>query len=73
MGKESQHLKMRLTNGRETVEAVWWNCPPAAAPKDQFDLACIPTINCYNGARAVQLKVLDCQPAGEAIPVQPPR
>ena len=63
MGKENQHVKMRLTDGRDTVEAVWWNCPQATLPNNRFDIACVPAVNCYNGARSVQLKVLDWRPA----------
>jgi single-stranded-DNA-specific exonuclease len=73
MGKENQHVKMHLTDGRDTVEAVGWNCPEAAVPKNRFDIACVAAVNSFNGARSVQLKVLDWQPAGGAIPGPPPR
>ena len=59
MGKENQHVKLRVTDGRETLEAVWWNCRDAVMPGDNFDLAVTPQINEYNGKRTVQLKVLD--------------
>jgi hypothetical protein len=63
MGKEQQHVKLRVTDGRQTLEAVWWNCRGAALPEGNFDIACAPAINCYNGARSVQLKFLDWQPS----------
>ena len=62
MGKENQHVKLRVTAGGPTLEAVWWNCRDAALPGDRFDLAFTPTVNDYNGRRSVQLKVLDWQP-----------
>ena len=63
MGKEQQHVKLRVTDGRQTLEAVWWNCRGAALPEGNFNIACAPAINCYNGARSVQLKFLDWQPS----------
>jgi single-stranded-DNA-specific exonuclease len=62
MGKENQHVKLRVTNGGQTWEAVWWNCRDAALPGDRFDLAFTPSVNEYNGRRSVQLKVLDWRP-----------
>ncbi|MGA2176705.1 MAG: single-stranded-DNA-specific exonuclease RecJ [Verrucomicrobiota bacterium] len=73
MGKENQHVKLRVTDGRHTLEAVWWNCGRAALPENTFDIACAPAVNCFNGTRSVQLKVLDWQPSGAAIPGPPPR
>ncbi|HWD19628.1 MAG TPA: single-stranded-DNA-specific exonuclease RecJ [Verrucomicrobiae bacterium] len=61
MGRENQHVKFRVTDGRRMLEAVWWNCGEAPLPKIRFDLAVTPTINEYNGRRTVQLKVLDWQ------------
>jgi single-stranded-DNA-specific exonuclease len=59
MGREQQHLKLWVTDGRASVEAVWWNAPKDAGPNGPFDLAFAPSINEYNGKRSVQLKVLD--------------
>jgi single-stranded-DNA-specific exonuclease len=59
MGKENQHVKFRVTDGKQTLEAVWWNCGDAPLPGVGFDLALTPMINEYKGRRAVQLKVLD--------------
>ncbi len=59
MGKQNQHVKFRVTDGKKMLEAVWWNCGNTPLPKIRFDLACTPQINEYNGRRSVQLKVLD--------------
>ena len=63
MGAERRHLKLRITDGAVTHEAVWWGGAkePALAPR--FDLAFAPQVNDYNGRRAVQLKVLDWRPS----------
>jgi single-stranded-DNA-specific exonuclease len=70
MGRENQHVKLFLTDGSQTVEAVWWNAGAAALPEDRFDIAFTPQINDYNGRRSVQLKLLDWRPA---IPSPPPQ
>lgn len=59
MGKENQHIKFRVSDGKNVLEAVWWNCGDAALPTERFDLAFAPQINDYNGRRSVQLKVID--------------
>jgi single-stranded-DNA-specific exonuclease len=63
MGAEKQHVKMRVTDGAATHEAVWWNGGDKSLPVGKFDLAFVPQINTFNGSRSVQLKVLDWQPA----------
>jgi single-stranded-DNA-specific exonuclease len=62
MGKENQHVKFRVTDGNQMLEAVWWNGGRVAWPEGGFDLAVTATINEYKGRRAVQLKVLDWRP-----------
>jgi single-stranded-DNA-specific exonuclease len=59
MGKEEQHLRLTVTDGRNTAIAVRWNVKGIELPADGFDLAAMPQINDYNGSRTVQLKVLD--------------
>jgi single-stranded-DNA-specific exonuclease len=63
MGADKQHLKLWITDGATTHEAVWWAAgnEPLAAPR--FDLAFAPQVNDYNSRRIVQLKVLDWRPA----------
>jgi single-stranded-DNA-specific exonuclease len=62
MGKEKQHVKLWVTDGKVTHEAVWWNGGKEALPVGRFDLAFAPQINEFDGRRSVQLKVLDWRP-----------
>lgn len=64
MGAEKQHVKLWVTDGKITHEAVWWNAGKGSLPVGKFDLAFAPQINDYNGKRTVQLKVLDWRPIG---------
>jgi single-stranded-DNA-specific exonuclease len=59
IGKDQQHLKMRVTDGAVIHEAIWWNFGQQPLPDGRFDLAFVPEINEYNGRQRVQLKVLD--------------
>jgi single-stranded-DNA-specific exonuclease len=63
MGAKKQHVKMWVTDGLATHEAVWWNGGEKSPPVGKFDLAFAPQINEFNGKIAVQLKVLDWRPA----------
>ena len=63
MGKEKQHVKLWVTDGAVTHEAVWWNGGDKSLPVGKFDLAFAPQINEFNGRRTVQLKVLDWRAA----------
>jgi len=65
MGAEKQHVKLWLTDGKTSHEAVWWNAGKESLPVGRFDLAFAPQVNEYNGRRTVQLKVLDWR-AGES-------
>lgn len=65
MGADKQHVKMWVTNGLASTEAVWWGAGNESLPVGTFDLAFTPHINEYNGRRAVQLKVLDWRAASE--------
>jgi single-stranded-DNA-specific exonuclease len=60
MGPNKQHVKLWLTDGAITHEAVWWGAgKEAALPVGRFDIAFVPQINEFNGRRVVQLKLLD--------------
>jgi single-stranded-DNA-specific exonuclease len=60
MGKEKQHVRLRVTDGKAAADAVWWNVPPnGEMPSGTFDLACVPQLNEYNGRTSVQLRLLD--------------
>ncbi|HXB60633.1 MAG TPA: single-stranded-DNA-specific exonuclease RecJ [Candidatus Acidoferrales bacterium] len=63
IGADKQHVKMRVTDGAATHEAVWWNSGEKSLPVGKFDLAFAPQINAFNGSRMIQLKVLDWRPA----------
>jgi hypothetical protein len=62
MGADKQHLKMWVTDGATTHEAVWWHAGNESLPESRFDLAFAPQVNDYNGRWIVQLKVLDWRP-----------
>lgn len=59
VGRERQHLKLWVTDGRSMREAIWYACGDRPVPEGVFDLGCVPHIHDYNGRRNVQLKVLD--------------
>jgi single-stranded-DNA-specific exonuclease len=63
MGKEKQHVKMWVSDGATTLEAVWWNGGDKSLPVGKFDLAFAPSVNEFNGKISVQLKVLDWRKA----------
>jgi single-stranded-DNA-specific exonuclease len=62
MGADKQHVKMWVTDGAATREAVWWGAGARDLPVAGFDLAFMPLVNEYNGMRNVQLQVLDWRP-----------
>ena len=62
IGADRQHVKMWVTDGVTTHEAVWWGAGAESLPVGRFDLAFAPQVNEYNGRRSVQLKVLDWRP-----------
>ncbi len=64
MGADKQHVKLWLTDGKTSHEAVWWNAGKESLPVGRFDLAFAPQVNDYNGRRTVQLKVLDWRAVG---------
>ncbi len=63
IGAEKQHVKMWVTDGTVTLEALWWNGGDKSLPVGKFDLAYAPQINEFHGRHTVQLKVLDWQAA----------
>ncbi len=62
MGKDRQHAKFWVTDGRVSNEVLWWNCGEEELPAGHFDLAFAPQINDYNGRRSIQLKLLHWRP-----------
>lgn len=63
MGADKQHVKLWVSDGKCSHQAVWWNAGSGSLPVGRFDLAFAPQINDYNGKRTVQLKALDWRPA----------
>jgi single-stranded-DNA-specific exonuclease len=59
IGANKQHVKMWVTDGMVTHEAVWWNGGNQSSPVGKFDLAFVPQINQFNGRKSIQLKTLD--------------
>ena len=64
MGKDQQHLKLWVTDGKTTHETVWWNAGKQTVPTGKFDLAFAPGVNEFNGKKSVQLKLLDWHSTG---------
>ena len=62
-GADKRHVKLWVTDGQAAHAAVWWGRAGQPLPDKRFDLACTPQLNEYQGSVAVQLKVLDWQPA----------
>ena len=63
VGKKEQHLKLWVTDGTMTFEALWWNCDGQTIPEGRFDLAFAPEISEDQTLRSVQLRILDWRPA----------
>jgi len=63
MGANKQHVRMWLTDGTHSHEAVWWGAGEESLPVGHFDVAFAPQIDDYNGRRNIQLKVLDWRTA----------
>jgi single-stranded-DNA-specific exonuclease len=63
IGANRQHVKLWVTDGATTHEAVWWNAGNGSLPVGTFDLAFAPSVNEFNGRTTVQLKVLDWRAA----------
>jgi single-stranded-DNA-specific exonuclease len=59
VGTDKQHVKMWITDGTVTREALWWGAGNESLPVGRFDVAFLPQISQYNGFQTVQLKVLD--------------
>src|SRR6185437_14023967 len=53
IGADKKHVKMWVTDGAATHEAVWWGAGNGSLPVGKFDLAFAPQINQFNGKRAV--------------------
>lgn len=66
MGRERQHLKLRLFDGRTTIDALWWRNAEhvhAFTKCPRVDVAYTLSINEYMGRRRVQLIVKELVPS----------
>ncbi len=63
IGSDKQHVKMWVTGGTGSFEAIWWGAGKGSLPVGRFDLAFTPQVNHFNDQYRVQLKVLDWRPA----------
>ncbi|MDW7980653.1 MAG: single-stranded-DNA-specific exonuclease RecJ [Verrucomicrobiales bacterium] len=64
-GSDRQHVKMWVTDGTATREAVWWGAGNEPLPTGRFDLAFTPVLNNFGERPTVQLRVADWRPATE--------
>jgi single-stranded-DNA-specific exonuclease len=66
VGRQQQHLKLRLTDGRAVVDALWWRAAEHAAPIGDWravDVAYTLGVDKWNNQRKVRLEVQDLRPA----------
>lgn len=68
IGPDRQHVKMWVTDGAATHEAVWWGAGNEPLPTGRFDLAFTPVVNEFGTRLTVQLRVLDWRPAHQTKP-----
>lgn len=67
VGRDQQHLKLRLRKGRTTVDALWWRAAVHAATIRDWstlDVAYTLGVDNYRGQRTVRLEVKDVRPTG---------
>jgi single-stranded-DNA-specific exonuclease len=69
VGSEGKHLKLRLTDGMVTFDAIAFGqgIRPEPLPM-QVDVAAYFTENVWRDRRSLQLQVLDIKPAGRGVP-----
>ena len=61
-----RHMRLRLRQGRHTVNAIYFSCGAEAASVavgDMVDIAFAPVINEYRAERSVQLNIQDIRPS----------
>ncbi len=59
MGKQGNHLRFEVTDGRSRGAVVWWGGAGQPFPEGEFDLAVEPALNHFRGRTTVQLVLLD--------------
>ena len=71
VGKEGAHLKLRLSQGTMTFEAIGFGLGPLAAELPmRVDVAFHLEDNEWNGRHQLQLRIRDLKPVGKGIPKQ---
>jgi single-stranded-DNA-specific exonuclease len=63
MGKQGNHLRFEVTDGRSRALVVWWGGAGQPFAEGDFDLAVEPALNHFRGRTTVQLVLLDWRPA----------
>ncbi|MBI3015221.1 MAG: single-stranded-DNA-specific exonuclease RecJ [Candidatus Tectomicrobia bacterium] len=67
VGREGEHVKFLVSDGRKVMDAIAFGCPQEAAEvlrsSPLLDLAATPQANLWQGSLSVQLKVHDVRPA----------
>lgn len=61
-----KHMRLRLRNGRSSLNAIYFSATPESASVSQgdvVDVAFIPQINEFRGERSVQVNVVDIRPS----------
>ena len=64
-----RHMRLRLRNGRYTVNAIYFSATPetaSIAQGDLVDVAFNPQVNEFRGERSVQMNLLDIRPSCSA-------
>ncbi len=69
VGSEGKHLKLRLTDGIVTFDAIAFGQGVRSEPLPmRVDVAAYFTENVWRDRRSLQLQILDIQPAGRGVP-----
>ncbi len=69
VGSEGKHLKLRLTDGIMTFDAIAFGQGIRSEPLPmRVDVAAYLTENVWRDRRSLQLQILDIKPAGRGIP-----
>lgn len=66
VGRMQQHLKLRLSDGRKAIDALWWRAAHHSAAIREWskvDVAYTLSSDTYGGQRKVRLEVQDIRPA----------
>ena len=61
-----RHMRLRLRQGRHTLNAIYFSASPDSVsihPGDLVDVAFTPQVNDFRGERTAQMNVLDIRPA----------